>query len=95
MSASPPPIEAALNRWRSNLIDLSRRNPLIGKGPHGLNVNPAVMRRDGNKDHASPLTMAGHGACHPVSERPRAQRSTGAVCQVETRGLFVPAPLRL
>ncbi len=29
MSASPPPIDTALNRWRSNLIDLSRRNPLI------------------------------------------------------------------
>lgn len=29
MSASPPPVETALNRWRSNLIDLSRRNPLI------------------------------------------------------------------
>jgi hypothetical protein len=29
MSASLPPVETALNRWRSNLIDLSRRNPLI------------------------------------------------------------------
>jgi hypothetical protein len=29
MSASPPPIDTALNRWRSNLIDLSRRNPLL------------------------------------------------------------------
>src|SRR5260370_41969695 len=29
MSASLPPLETALNRWRSNLIDLSRRNPLL------------------------------------------------------------------
>jgi hypothetical protein len=33
MSASLPPIETALNRWRSNLIDLSRRNPLLSLKP--------------------------------------------------------------
>ncbi len=34
MSAFPPPLESALNRWRSNLIDLSRRNPLIALKPN-------------------------------------------------------------
>jgi hypothetical protein len=33
MSLSPPSIDTALNRWRSNLIDLSRRNPLIALKP--------------------------------------------------------------
>jgi Protein of unknown function (DUF4011) len=33
MSASLPPLDTALNRWRSNLIDLSRRNPLLALKP--------------------------------------------------------------
>ena len=35
LAATLPPIETALNRWRSNLIDLSRRNPLIALRPTG------------------------------------------------------------
>src|SRR5260370_20630376 len=33
MSASLPPFDTALNRWHSNLIDLSRRNPLLSLKP--------------------------------------------------------------
>src|SRR5437764_2048903 len=35
MSAPLPAVEIALNRWRSNLIDLSRRNPLLSLKPTG------------------------------------------------------------
>jgi hypothetical protein len=44
MSATPPLlIDTALNRWRSNLIDLSRRNPLLALKAAGSTILPILQ----------------------------------------------------
>lgn len=79
MTSLPPSVAATLTRWRSNLIDLTRRNPLLALRPTRTSFLP--LSRPGMQEVFDRLALAGKAWTFwlpPVEEDDEEQPAEGA-----------------